>query len=111
MNTTPYYSYNSAGAAALETGDNNKAVTHLKDFSTDAKQVQARAYKLLGDAYANLGKNAEALESYKKAAREFEKDEFNSSEYLFFAAYFADRVMNDKKQAIEYGSIVLHVQT
>ena len=90
-----------AGEAAYKTGDYNKAVKYLKEFSTGAKQVQARAYKILGDSYASLGKNAEALENYKKAAREFEKDEFNSSEYLFFAAYFADRVMNDKKEAIE----------
>ena len=90
-----------AGQAAYEAKDYNKAVSYLKDFSTDAEQVQARAYKILGDAYASLGKNAEALDSYKKAAHEFEQDEFNSSEYLFFAAFFADRVMNDKKQAIE----------
>ena len=45
-----------AGSAALKMGDFNKAVKYLKDFETDAKQVQARAYKLLGDAYAELGK-------------------------------------------------------
>lgn len=90
-----------AGVAALKTGDNNKAVKYLKEFSTDAGQIQARAYKLLGDAYANLGKNSDALGSYKKAAREFEKDAAASAEYLFFAAYFADRVMKDQKQALE----------
>jgi predicted negative regulator of RcsB-dependent stress response len=90
-----------AGAAALKTGDNNKAVKYLSDFSTDAKQIQARAYKLLGDAYSNLGKNNDALSNYKKAAHEFEKDPQSSAEYLFLAAYFADRVMNDKKQAID----------
>jgi predicted negative regulator of RcsB-dependent stress response len=90
-----------AGVIALKQGDNNKAVNDLKDFSTDAKQVQARAYKLLGDAYANLGKNSDALASYKKAGHEFEKDQQASAEYLFIAAYFADRVLNDKKQAIE----------
>lgn len=90
-----------AGAAALKAGDNNKAIKYLKDFSTDAPQIQARAYKLLGDAYANAGKNADALSSYKKAAQEFEKDNFNSPDYLMLAAYFADRVMNDKKQAEE----------
>ena len=90
-----------AGAAALKAGDNNKAVEYLKEFSTDSKMIQARAYKLLGDAYANLGKNSDALNNYKKAAHEFEKDVMNSSEYLYFAAYFADRVMNDKKEAIE----------
>ena len=87
------------GVIALKQGDNNKAIKSLKAFSTDAHQVQARAYKLLGDAYANAGKNSDALDSYKKAASEFEKDKVNSSSYLMMAAYFADKVLNDKKQA------------
>jgi predicted negative regulator of RcsB-dependent stress response len=87
------------GVIALKQGDNNKAIKSLKAFNTDAHQIQARAYKLLGDAYANAGKNSDALSSYKKAATEFEKDKMNSSEYLMMAAYFADRVLNDKKQA------------
>mgnify|MGYP006780761959 CR=1 FL=1 len=37
---------------------------------------------------------------YKKAAAHFEKDEASSAEYLFSAAYFADRVMKDSKEAI-----------
>jgi len=90
-----------AGAAALKLGDNEKAIKYLKAFSTDAHQVQARAYKLLGDAYANTGKNSDALSNYKKAATEFEKDKNGSSDYLLTAAYFADKVMNDKKQAEE----------
>jgi hypothetical protein len=90
-----------AGALNLKAGDNQKAVKYLKDFSTDAKQIQARADKLLGDAYANLGKNSDALSAYKKAAHEFEDDANSSSEYLFTAAYFADRVLNDKKEATE----------
>jgi hypothetical protein len=90
-----------AGSLCLKTGDNQKAIKYLKDFSTDAKQVQARAYKLLGDAYANAGNNKDALSAYKNAAHEFEEDEVSSSEYLFMAAYFADRVLNDKNQAIE----------
>ena len=90
-----------AGVIALKQGDNNKAIKYLSAFSTDAHQVQARAYKLLGDAYANAGKNSDALSSYKKAAKEFSKDKINSAEYLMMAAYFADKVMNDKKQAEE----------
>ncbi len=54
----------------------------------------------MGDAYADMGKNADALSAYKKAARHFEKDENNAAEYLFMAAYFADRVMKDPKEAI-----------
>ena len=69
-------------------------------FSSDSKPVQARAYKLLGDAYGDLGKNSDALSYYKKAAAHFEKDDVASAEYLFDAAYFADRVMKDSKEAI-----------
>jgi predicted negative regulator of RcsB-dependent stress response len=88
-----------AGVIALKLGDNNKAIKYLKAFDTDAEEVQARAYKLLGDAYANAGKNSDALTYYKKAAHEFEKDKLSSADYLLIAAYFADRVLNDKKQA------------
>lgn len=90
-----------AGTIYLKLGDYAKATKYLGDFSTDAKQVQARAYKLLGDAYSEQGKNADALSSYKKAANEFEEDDANAAEYLFFAAYFADRVMKDQKQAVD----------
>lgn len=90
-----------AGSAFLKLGDYNKAVKHLSDFSTDAKQIQQRAYKLLGDAYAEQGKSKEALDFYKKAAKHFEVDEASSSEALFMAAYLADRVLNDKKQAVD----------
>ncbi len=90
-----------AGTALLNLGDNAAAAKHLDDFETDSKPIQARAYKLLGDAYAGQGKNAEALASYKKAAEHFEEDELNASQYLFMAAYFADRVMNNKNEAIE----------
>jgi len=90
-----------AGDVYLKMGDFNNAVKYLKDFDTDAKQIQARAYKLLADAYAEQGKNADALSNYKKAAHHFEKDDANSSEYLFMAAYFADRVMKNKDEAID----------
>jgi len=90
-----------AGAIALKNGENETAVKHLKDFKTDARQIQARAYKLLGDAYAGLNKTTEALDSYKKAGRAFEEDETYASQYLFLAAFYADRVMNNKQEAIE----------
>jgi tetratricopeptide (TPR) repeat protein len=90
-----------AGSCYIKLDDNANAIKHLKDFSTDAKQIQQRAYKLLGDASADLGKNADALDYYKKAARHFEEDEANSAEALFMAAYFADRVLKNQKEAIE----------
>ena len=96
-NLARYYT----GSCYLKLGDNDKAIKYLKKFSTGSKLVQARAYKLLGDAYADLGKNSDAFDYYKKAAHHFEKDETNSAEYLFMAAYFADRVMKNSKEAIE----------
>ena len=90
-----------AGSCYIRLDDNANAIKYLKKFSTDAKQIQQRAYKLLGDASADLGKNADALDYYKKAAHHFEKDEANSAEALFMAAYFADRVLKNQKEAIE----------
>lgn len=89
-----------AGSCYLKLDDNANAVKYLKEFSTSSKPVQARAYKLLGDAYADLGKNSDALSSYKKAATHFEEDKAGSSEALFLAAYLADRVIKDNKAAI-----------
>jgi predicted negative regulator of RcsB-dependent stress response len=90
-----------AGAAYLQLGNAANAAKYLSDFDTDSKAIQARGYKLLGDAYAEQGKNSDALSAYKKAAHHFEADETNSSEYLFLAAYFAQHVTNDSKEAIE----------
>jgi len=90
-----------AGSCYLKLDDNANAVKYLKKFSTDAKQIQQRAYKLLGDAYADLGNGKEALDYYKKAAHHFEADENASAEALFLAAYLSDRVLKNQKEAIE----------
>ena len=89
-----------AGSCYIKLNENDKAVKYLKKFSGDSKPIQARAYKLLGDAYADLGKNSDALSYYKKAAAHFETDETSSADYLFTAAYFADRVVKNPKEAI-----------
>jgi predicted negative regulator of RcsB-dependent stress response len=89
-----------AGSCYIKLNDNEKALKYLKKYSGNSKLVQARAYKLMGDAYADLGKNTDALDYYKKAAHYFEKDETTSAEYLFYAAYLADRVLKNQKEAI-----------
>ncbi len=81
-NLARYY----AGVSYLRTGNFNKAVDNLKDFSTPAQQIQMMAYGALGDAYSELNKNDDAVAYYKKAAEEFTSDENMSSEYLFRAA-------------------------
>jgi tetratricopeptide (TPR) repeat protein len=98
-NLAAYY----AGVCYIKLDDNANAVKYLKKFSTGAKQVQQRAYKLMADAYADMGKNKEALDYYKKAARHFEADKTNANaaEALFNAAYLAATVLKDQKEAIE----------
>jgi predicted negative regulator of RcsB-dependent stress response len=76
-----------AGSCYLKLGDFNNAVKYLKDFSTPVKQLQERAYGLLGDAYSEQDKKEEAAEQYKKAGTYFEKDELFSPEYLFRSGY------------------------
>jgi len=95
-NLAEYY----AGTCYIKLNDNDKALKHLSKFSSSSKPVQARAWKLMADAYADLGKNSDALSYYKKAAHHFESDEVNSAEYLFLAGYLADRVLKDSKEAI-----------
>jgi len=89
-----------AGDCYLKLGDYPNAIKYLKEFSTSSKLVQARAYKLLGDAYADQAKNSDAFDYYKKAAGHFEEDNINSPEYLFLAAYFADKVLKNSEEAI-----------
>ena len=88
------------GSCYLKLNQNENAVKYLKKFSTSSRPLQARTYKLLGDACADLGRNADALDYYKKAGHHFEKDESGSAEALFMAAYLADRVMKNSKEAI-----------
>lgn len=89
-----------AGVSYLKLGDFNNAVKYLKDFSTEAKQIQLMAYGCLGDAYAELNKKDEAVESYKKAGHTFENDESNSAEYLFRAALLQE-TMGKNSEALE----------
>jgi TolA-binding protein len=58
------------------------------------------AYGCLGDAYSELKKNNDAIDAYKKAASAFEKDDINSSEYLYRAALLSE-VSGKNKEALE----------
>ena len=95
-NLAKYY----AGVCYLRLGDFSNAVKYLKDFSTDAKQIQMMAYGCLGDAYSELNKNDDAITYYKKAAETFDKDEANASEYLFRAGMKLE-LMGKTKDAVD----------
>jgi predicted negative regulator of RcsB-dependent stress response len=90
-----------AGNCYIMLNDNAKALKYLEGFTTDSKIFQARAWKMLGDIYADQGKNKDAFNYYKKAAHHFPENNEDASEYLWMAAYFAEKVLNDKQQAIE----------
>jgi tetratricopeptide (TPR) repeat protein len=89
-----------AGDCYLRLGDFNNAVKQLKEYSSPARNYQARAYKLLGDAYSELGRNDDAISSYKKAANHFPEDRYNSAEALFFAAQLSNS-LGKNKEAID----------
>lgn len=90
-----------AGVCYLRLDDNANAIKYLKKFNTSSKPAKARANKLLGDAYADMGNTKEAVDHYKKSAGIFEEDEASSAEALFMAAYLTDRVLKNQKEAIE----------
>jgi tetratricopeptide (TPR) repeat protein len=90
-----------AGATYLYLKKFDEAIKELKSFNTSATQIQSRAFGMLGDAYSELKKNDEALDYYKKAADENDKDEYTTSEYLFRAGQFAEAI-GKKKEAIEF---------
>ncbi len=92
-NLAHYY----AGVSYLKLGNYNKAIEYLKDFKTDAKQIQAAAYGVLGDAYAEATKNDDAIAYYTKASNTFQYDEALSAEYLFRAALLSYSIKKDKE--------------
>jgi predicted negative regulator of RcsB-dependent stress response len=89
-----------AGAIFLRQGDFANAEKQLKDFSTSSLQISARAKSLLADAYSEQGKKEEAAKLYREAAGLFEKDEFNSAEYLFRSGYLYES-LGKNQEAIE----------
>jgi tetratricopeptide (TPR) repeat protein len=89
-----------AGVIYLRTNDFNNAVKHLKDFSTDSKQIQMITYGRLADAYSEQGKKDDAVNNYRKAGNFFPEDETNSSEFLFRAGYLLES-MGKNKEAVE----------
>ena len=56
------------GITLLKQGKYDQAIEKLKNFSSADLLVQARAYSLVGDAYAEKKSFGEAIEYYQKAA-------------------------------------------
>lgn len=94
-----------AGACYLHNKEFEKAIKHLKGFSTDANQVQAAAYIMLGDASAELKKNEDALSYYKKASTVNSKDEFMTPEALYKLGGFAESIGKTEEAIAAYKKI------
>ncbi len=87
-----------AGASYLHIKEFDKAVKYLKEFDGNgATQVQSKAYIMLGHAYAEQKKTADALSAYKKAASVNTKDEFFAADALLMAAAYAGATGNNKE--------------
>lgn len=90
-----------AGACYLHSKEFDKAIKQLKEYDGNgASQLQSMAYAMIGDAYAELKKNDDAMSYYKKAATVNEKDEFVTPDALMKAAMYCE-VNNKPKDAIE----------
>lgn len=95
-----------AGESYLQLGEFQKAIDQLNAFNAGgAKQIEAKVEGLLGDAYAELKKNDEAIEHYKKAGTLFADDQAISSEYLFRGALLSE-IVGKNDQAIELYQIL-----
>jgi tetratricopeptide (TPR) repeat protein len=96
-NLAHYY----AGAIYLRKQDFPNAIKQLKDFSTNATQVQSSAYRMLGDACMDGGRKEEGANYYKMAGSLNDKDPFTSSENLFRAALAYETIgKNDEAIAL-----------
>lgn len=89
-----------AAACYMKLEDFDNAIKYLRDFSVDDKLIMVRATGLLGDAYAETGKKAEAAAQYRKAGTVFPEDHINSPEYLFRAGLLYQE-LGEQARAIE----------
>ncbi len=109
-----------AGAAYLKQRKYDEAVDYLSKFSTSEEIVQARANKLLGDAYMELGNFTDAAKNYMNAAETVE-DQYFSPGYLLNASLAYEKssdytsaikaldiILNDYKDASEYSEARKH---
>lgn len=74
----------SAGVCYIRLGDFQKGIDMLKSFSSSDLLLQPTAYGLIGDAYMELNKTDDGIESYKKAGH-YNDNELTAPVYLFRA--------------------------
>ena len=92
-----------AGVCALRTGQFEQALQYLKKYNAKDPILAARALACQGDAYASLGRNAEAVSAYLKAAGK--ADNIFAAGYLLKAGIISEAEGNNDKAMECYKTI------
>lgn len=99
-NLSNYY----IGICYLKTGQFQKAIDYLEDFSADDMYVGSIALGAMGDCYMELGKTEKAIDKYIAAAEKNDND--LTSPLYFMKAGVACEINNDFVGALKYYGII-----
>jgi TolA-binding protein len=92
------------GITLLKQGKYDQAIEKLKNFSSSDLLVQARAYSLVGDAYAEKKSFGEAIDYYQKAA-DYKPNKFFTPTYLLKLALAFEANKQEKEALDAYSQI------
>ena len=92
------------GITLLKQGKYDQAIEKLKNFSSSDLLVHARAYSLVGDAYAEKKSFGEAIEYYQKAA-DYKPNKFFTPTYLLKLALAFEANKQGKEALDAYSQI------
>lgn len=92
------------GITLLKQGKYDQAIEKIKSFSSSDLLVQARAYSLIGDAYAEKKSFGEAIEYYQKAA-DYKPNKFFTPTYLLKLALAFEANKQGKEALDAYSQI------
>lgn len=90
----------STGMAYINIKEYEKAIDYLSNFSSDDVLLSSLAKGALGDAYAQLGQDENALANYK-AAFNASSNDFTTPKYLFKAGIISAS-LNKNSEALGY---------
>lgn len=99
-NLAKYY----AGVCYLHLGDYEEAIKYLNKFSSNDLMISSVAIGAIGDAYAELGKNKQAISNYEEAAHKT-PNSFSTPLYLNKAAQLYEEEGNFNKAVELYEAI------